>query len=87
LGVVIVAGKMNGLPFRYYTIRACCFFLLLFFPGFFLSLSPKCSSLLYDFFASILLNYPFNSNRIEALLQALIGFGIRVATSMRKSSA
>jgi len=58
-----------------------------FFFSFFSSLSPKCSSLLYDFFASILLNYPFNSNRIEALLQALIGFGIRVATSMRKSSA
>jgi len=58
-----------------------------FFSRFFSSLSPKCSSLLYDFFASILLNYPFNSNRIEALLQALIGFGIRVATSMRKSSA
>jgi len=36
LGVVIVAGKMNGLPFGYYTIRACCFsfFFLPFFSTF-----------------------------------------------------
>lgn len=95
---ILVVGKINGLLFGYYTIPACCSRRPLFGSTFVFTFTGNAlwfiiwfpsAAFLFDFIKLSVLSLVFrhNSKRLKALLLALIGFGIRVATPMRKSAA